>query len=183
MQQGTLWPQLIIAEANEVLRKQIGQAMEQAARSLGLTLNTSDLVYICRDDLIIVNTGVAGFEDAESSTRVSQVDVGLIYFSREVDVRFGDGKIGSRLPGFYAVRATMNPSRSTHDPGITLLELLGSSNTTTLTFPITLLPPAAERKLTASLDLDADEGESVACFGWSGPRFTIKVCVAFKPAE
>jgi hypothetical protein len=183
MPQGTVWPQLMIAEANEVLRQQIGQAMDQAALSLGLTLNTSDLVYICRDDLIMVAAGVAGFEDAENSTGVSQVDVGLIYFSREGGVQFGDGQHGTRLPGFYAVRATINPGRSTHDPGITLLELLGGSGTTTLTFPITLLPPATERKLTASLDLDADEGESVACFGWSGPRFTIKVCVTFKPAE
>lgn len=177
-------PASMIAEANEALRQQIGQAMEQAARSFGLTLNTSDLVYICRDDIIIVSAGVAGFEDAKSSTPMLRADVGLIYLSREVEVRFGDGVRGSRLPsGFYAVRATVDQTRNPHDPGITLLELCDSSGTTISEFQTTLLPAATGRTLTASLDLDTDEAEGTACFGWSDRRFTIKICVTFEPGD
>jgi hypothetical protein len=174
-------PASLIAEASEALRQQIGQAMEQAARSLDLVLNTADLVYICRDDIIVVSAGVAGFEDVESSTPVLRTDVGLIYLSREVEVRFGDGVRGSRLPsGFYAVRVTVDQSRSESDPGITLIELLDGAGTAILEFPTTLLPAATGRELTASLALDTDEREGVACLDWYGRRFTIRICVHFE---
>ena len=177
-------PASMIAEANEALRQQIGQAMERAAHYFGLVLNTADLVYICRDDIIVASAGVAGFEDVESSTPLLRTDVGLFYLSREVEVRFGDGVRGSRLPsGFYVVRATVDQTRNPHDPGIALLELLDDSGSMIMEFSTTLLPAATGRELTASLDLDTDEGEGVACLAWHGRRFTVKICVTFALGE
>jgi hypothetical protein len=69
-------PGPVIADANAALRLQVSVAMEQAASSLGLPLDTRDLLYICRDGFIMVNAGVAGFEDAESSTQVLRVGRG-----------------------------------------------------------------------------------------------------------
>ena len=188
----TRLPGAVIADANEALRVQLSQAMEQMARSLGLTLDARDLVFICRDDLIMANSGVAGFEDAESSTGVLRVDVGLIYLSREATVRFGDGKLGSRLPaGFHVVRASVDRSRTVHDPGTTILEIAESSGRSVLAFTVTALPPPDERRLTASLAVgpsldDSGVGgriEDVACLGWYGPRFGCEMCIVLEQEE
>jgi hypothetical protein len=179
----TRTPASLIVAANEALRQEIAQAMEQAATSMGLVLDTSDMVYICRDDLIVASACAAGFEYPESLASALVADVGLIYVSREATVRFGDGELGSRLPaGFHNVRAAYGQSTSTHDPGITLLELHSSSDTTVLEFSADLLSPASGRKLTASLELDADEAYDAVCLGWYGGRFSIRLCVTFEPA-
>jgi len=176
-------PASMIAEASEALREQIIEAMDQAADSYGVELDTSDVVYLCRHDIVLACAGVAGFEDAERSASPAAVDVGLVYFSREVEVRFGDGAYGKRPPGFHAVRVTLNPSRSAHDPGITLLELAGSSDATDLRFPIELLGPTAGRMVTACLDVDAATGTSEACLGWFGRGFSIRLCLVFGAAN
>jgi len=176
-------PASTIAEASEALRERITQAMEQAAGSYGLELDTSDIVYLCRHDIVLACAGVAGFEDAARSASLAAVDVGLVYFSREVEVRFGDGAYGTRPPGLYAVRVALNPSRSTHDLGITLLELAGSAGSTGLTLPAELLEPTAQRIVTACLDVDAEEGRGTACLGWFGRGFSIRLCVVFGAAN
>ncbi len=192
----TRLPSSVIADANEALRLQLGQVMDQMARSLGLTLDTRDLVYICRDDLIMVNSGVAGFEDAESSTGVLQIDVGLIYLSREATVRFGDGKLGARLPaGFHVVRVSVDRSRPVQDPGITILEMAESSGRSVLSFTVAALPPSEERRLTASLLVGPSAAESsapsgaeseiedIVCLGWYGPQFGCEMCAVLGQEE
>lgn len=180
----TRTPASLMVEASETLRGEIGKAMEQAATSMGLVLDTRDMVYVCRDDFIVASAGAVGFENAESSTPVLHADIGLIYVSREGEIRFGDGERGSRLPaGFHSVRAAYRQSTSTHDPGITLLELQGSSDPPVLEFPTELLPPASGRKLTASLELDADEAYDAVCLGWYGTRLSVRICVGFVSAE
>jgi len=174
-------PASVIVDANEVLRLEICSVLEHRARSQNLTLDTSDLLYICRDDFIMISAGVAGFEDVEGSTGVIAVDVGMIYFSREVQVRFGDGKLGTRLPtGFYTVRAVVSQSSTAHDPGITLLEIFDSSGHGMIEYQATTLPPSDERTLTASLDVRSTSGEGthdVACLGWVTQQFSCEMCV------
>ena len=188
-------PRSVIADANEALRLQLSQVMDVTARSMGLTLDTTDLVYICRDDLIMVNGGIAGFEAAESSTGALQVDVALIYLSREATVRFGDGKLGSRLPaGFHVVRATVDRSRAVHDPGVTILEITEISGSSALAFTVATLPTSDERRLTASLAVEPSATESsmlssggrvedVACVGWYGPQFGCEMCAVLEQEE
>lgn len=173
-------PDSAVTDANDSLRLQVSSVLEQKARTFGLTLDTRDLLYLCRDDFIMINTGVAGFENVESSAGVIAVDVGMIYLSEETQVRFGDGKLGSRLPtGFYAIRATVSQSSTVHDPGITLLEIFNSSGASILEFQATALPPSDKRTLTASLGIRSspEEETDAACFGWVAERFGCEMCV------
>ncbi|MFC2083300.1 hypothetical protein ACFLSG_04600 [Candidatus Bipolaricaulota bacterium] len=188
-------PGSMIADANETLRLEVGQAMEQAADSLGYALDTRDLVMICRDDVILVNCGIAEFENVVSSTGLLQVDLGLIYVSREAEVRFGDGEHGKIPPGFYAVQATIGRSSAAHDPGITLLELFSSSGNSILEFPVTAQPPSEVRRLTVSLGVNTlsavlsaqssstGQTEDAACLGWYGPELGCEMCLVFRPEE
>ena len=162
------------------------------ARSPGLTLDTRDVVFICRDDLIMANRGVAGFEDGESSIGVLRIDVGLIYLPLEAAVRFGDAKLGSRLPaGFHVVWVGVDRSRTVHNLAITILEIAESSGRSVLAFTVTALPPPDERRLTASLAVgpspdDSGVGgriEDVACLGWYGPQLGCEMCIVQEQEE
>ena len=181
---GLLAP-MIITGASGALRGRIAEAMEQAASSFGLVLDTTDLVYICRGDLVVVNCGVSAGSSAVPSAEAS-LDVGLIYTSREVEIRFGDGVRGRRLPGFYAVRLSTavagTGSEPEHDPGITLLEIIGDSGAPALTVPVAMLPPTSDRRLTACLDVGSDGAEDTLCLGWFGSGFGIRLCFALLPA-
>jgi len=170
-------PDAVMAAASEVLREEVAVAMEQAARSFGLVLDTGDLVYACRDDFVVASAGAAGFEDADSSVAGSSTALGLVYFSREVEVRFGDGVRGKRPAGFYAVRVSTEQSSRAHDPGITLLELVGIADTEIVTLPTELLAATPERRLTLCMRHDLTEGEDTVCFGWFGRLLSASFCV------
>lgn len=171
----------MIVPASEAFREEIASGMERAALSLGLLLDTSDLLCLCRNDITVASAGAAGFETPTDTAAVVHVDLGLVYVSRAVEVRFGDGEHGTRLPGFYAVRLTYGRSGAAHDPGIALLELVGGPGVAALAFPVELHPPAATRRLTACLDLGAKGEENRICLGWSGRQFTVEICV-FAPS-
>jgi hypothetical protein len=165
-----------MAEADEAFREKIVDAMEQAAGSLDLVLDLSDLVYLGNDDLLVVIAGVAGFEDEASSDPVFRADIGLMYASQETEVRFGDGEVGSRLPtGFHAVRVEVNQARNAHDPGVTILEAVASSEMPAIALPITLLPPSARRTLTACQAISESGDAEVLVLGWHGRKFSVEV--------
>lgn len=174
-------PESVIIDANEALRLQVSSILEQRARALGLALDTSDMVYICRDDFIMINAGVAGFENGDSSAGMIALGLAMIYVSQEVNVRFGDGNLGTRLPaGFYTVRATVSQSSTAHDPGITLLEIFDSSERSMIEYQATTLPSSDERTLTASLGVRSVaevKTDDVACFGWVTQQFGCEMCV------
>jgi len=175
-----LLPQMMISGASDVLRGQVAQAMEQAASSFGLVLDTSDLAYVCRDDIIVVNCGASA--SAGASDDVS-VDVGLIYVSREVEIRFGDGEHGKRPPGFYAVRLAFDSERGSaaHDPGVALLELVGNSTPPVPGILVEVLPPTLTRELTVCLDVEREGQEEQLCLGWFGAGFGIRLCLVLMP--
>jgi len=174
-------PASMIVPASEAFREEIASEMKRAALSLGLLVDTSDLFCLCRNDITIASAGAAGLETPTTTAAVAHVDLGLIYISRAVEIRFGDGEHGTRPPGFYAVRVTYGRSGAAHDPGIALLELEGGPGVAPLAFPVELRPPAATRRLTACLDLGDSGEENRICLGWSGRQFTVEICV-FAPS-
>jgi len=176
-------PESSIADATEALRGDIAQAMEQTTDTFGLELDLSDLLHLSQGEIVVVVAGVVGFENAAPPTSVAPVNLGLIYLSETFDVRFGDGIVGRRSPGFYAIRVSMQPSTSAHDPGITLLEILGSSESEPLSFPIELAGPATQRALTVCLEQDPETGMDAICLGWHGLGFTAQLCIQFAPVD
>jgi len=57
-----------IAEATEAAYEEVHGAMEEAAASMGLALDTSDLVFLCRGALVVASAGAAG-----SGTRTAKL--------------------------------------------------------------------------------------------------------------
>ncbi|UCF09916.1 MAG: hypothetical protein JSW65_07615 [Candidatus Bipolaricaulota bacterium] len=174
-------PGSLIEEAEEVFRAELIEAMERAAESLGVILDTTDVVFLAHNDLLVVSAGAAGFEDAASSEPVLHADVGLIYLSQETEVRFGDGRVGSRLPaGFHAVKVAIDQTRNVHDPGVTILEMTSGGTAASVEIPTTMVDPSSERVLVVGLSLDPD-GALVARLGWFGRSFGVELEVRRVP--
>jgi len=173
----------MIDSAARAFRERIASEMERVALDFGLLLDTGDLLCLCRDDLLVASAGAAGFENPTDSAAVARIQLGLIYLSRTVEIRFGDGEHGTRPPGFYAVGLTYGRSGSAHDPGIALLELIGGPAVAVLAIPVEIYPPAATRRLTACLDQSSTGDADRICLGWSGRQFTVELCaIARSPA-
>jgi len=168
-------PGTAVSEADNAFREAVVAATEQAAESLGVVLDTSDIVIVSRDDVVVVCAGAASFGESGDGLPVGLIDIGLIYTSREVDVRFGDGEHGTLPSGFHAVRVQAAATRGAHDPGIALLELTGDPSATEASQPFELVSPVSVRTLAAGLEVDSDTGEVCLVFGWYGPQFGVEL--------
>jgi len=167
-----------IAEAKEAAYEEVRGAMEEAAASMGLALDTSDLVFLCRGELVAAAAGAARFGAPSRALGPLPGDLlGLIYVSKESELRFGDGQLGTRPPGFHAVRVAPDAERNVHDPGITILEVFASTEDVGTALPVELLPGGAERAIGVCLEVDPGGAQDVVCFSWIGPAFGVRLCV------
>jgi len=167
-----------ITGATEAAYEEVRGAMEEAASSMGLALDTSDLIFLCRGELVAASAGAAGFGGSGRATGPLPGELlGLIYVSQDTEIRFGDGQLGTRPPGFLAVRVAPEAERNVHDPGITILEVFASTEDVGTALPVELLPGGAERAIGVCLDGDADGTHGVLCFSWAGPAFGVRLCL------
>jgi hypothetical protein len=172
-------PSSAIERAEETAREEIAGAMQQAAASLGLTLDASDLVYLSCGDLVLVVAGAEGFGETGSAIRPTVTDVGVIYTSRDANIRFGDGEHGRLPSGFHAIRVEADAGERVHDPGITILEISTGSEDV-LAIPVALLAPGAERAFALTLEPGEAGAETEASITWCGELFGVELRLVFE---
>ena len=167
-----------ITGATEAAYEEVRGAMEEAASSMGLALDTSDLIFLCRGELVAASAGAAGFGGSGRATGPLPGELlGLIYVSQDTEIRFGDGQVGTRPPGFHAVRVTPEAERNVHDPGITILEVFASTEDVGTALPVELLPGGAERAIGVCLEVDPGGAQDVVCFSWIAPAYGVRLCL------
>jgi hypothetical protein len=81
-----------LEKANEELRAELTQAMLEGAARHNIQILTDGIVFASRDDGIVANTGVVGFDNLTDDDLARGTVVGLVYLSG-----FG------LTPGFYRV--------------------------------------------------------------------------------
>jgi hypothetical protein len=84
----------ILREASS-LRSRIAFDMASASRKAGVSVQTNNLVFASRDDLILASTAVADLESIDRGRLECGASVLFIYFSQES---------ATIVPGFYTLR-------------------------------------------------------------------------------
>jgi hypothetical protein len=82
--------------ANLSLRAETSKELMEGAAALGLDVDTENFVVASRDDGLVVNTGVKGFEYLSSADLAKGATLGMVYLSG-----FG------MTPGFYRVNVVL----------------------------------------------------------------------------
>jgi hypothetical protein len=98
-------PEERIEAADRELRAAITEAMLQAAEELGIRIDSERILFVSRDDLLVVHTPVSGFETLEVGAD-GHADVGMVYLRlpETFSVKRFTGERKPITPDFYVVR-------------------------------------------------------------------------------